>query len=414
MKPEVVVTGIGIVSSIGQDLHTFENNLFSGTSGVRSLYEANIVAADFPVPYAAWIDKATLGSSKLYSDSNKIPKSWLMSEEVTRQALATLAPEFKIDAILYGTADGVSYEIVESILLEGQARDYDPVKLCSEAPLYAIRDTVEQLAFSKIPSHQLISLNSACASGNQTIGIAMEGIRSGRWTRCLAGGVDARCEPSNFLNFHFLGALTTDDVPPAKASRPFSKDRSGFVRGEGAAVLLLETREAAETRGAKILGVIAGYGCTSDAYRLTDGREDAASVMEAMRLAVKSADLELNQIDYINAHGTATPLNDRLETFAIKELFGNSAYQIPVSSLKSQIGHATIASSAIEAVASLLMLKRQMISPTINYDIPDPECDLDYVPNVARSAKVTNVLSNSFGFGGQNTCLVIQGNSHDS
>jgi 3-oxoacyl-[acyl-carrier-protein] synthase II len=264
-----------------------------------------------------------------------------------------------------------------------------------------------KLGFNRVADKEMVSLNSACATGNQTIGIAYQGLKAGRWTRVLVGGVDARCEASNYLNFNMLGALTTDDVPPEKASRPFSKDRSGFVRGEGAAALVMETRESAEQRGAKILAVVSGYGCTSDAYRLTDGREDGASVIHAMQEAIHTAGLTPDDIDYINAHGTSTPLNDRLETFSIKQLFKEKAYKTPVSSIKGQIGHSTIAASSIEAVACLLMLKNQLASPTINYNIPDPECDLDYVPNQSRPMRLRHVLSNSIGFGGQNTCAVF-------
>jgi 3-oxoacyl-[acyl-carrier-protein] synthase II len=210
------------------------------------------------------------------------------------------------------------------------------------------------------------------------------------------------------MNFYTLGALTTDDVAPEKASRPFALDRSGFVRGEASATLLLESRESAEARGAKIYGKITGYGMTSDAYRLTDGRDDGLSVIHAMKTAVQSSGSSLDEVDYINAHGTSTPLNDRLESKSIKTLFGDNAKNIPISSLKSQIGHSTIASGAVEAIACLLMIEEQKISPTINYNHADPECDLDYVPNVAREAKLKKVLSNSLGFGGQNACLLFE------
>jgi 3-oxoacyl-[acyl-carrier-protein] synthase II len=270
-----------------------------------------------------------------------------------------------------------------------------------------LNETLAAHGFKKVQVKNLISVNAACASGNQTLGIAMEGIRSGRWKRCLVGGVDARCEPSNLLNFLSLGALTNADVDPSQASRPFSKDRTGFVRGEGAALILLESEEAAMERKAPILGNVLGYGATSDAYRLTDGREDGLAVIEAMNAAIQDAGLKPSDISYVNAHGTSTPLNDRLETSAIKEVFGELAYKIPISSIKSKIGHSTIAASSIEAIACLMMLDEQKISPTLNLEVPDPECDLDYVPHVARDAKLDYVLSNSFGFGGQNTCLVL-------
>lgn len=408
MQEEVVVTSYGIVSPIGFNAQSFETAMFAGQSGVRAL-GGHLAAENFPVPYAAWIDRESLPPSVIYAkeDQSKLLKSWLMTEAATWEALKNFKAEDQIDAVVFGTADGVSYELVEEVLKNGMPADFDYTKTTCESSLIVIQKILNRLGMHSLPERSLICLNSACASGNQTIGLAFEGIRSGRWTRCLVGGVDARCELSNFLNFHLLGAVTTAAIAPEKASRPFSKDRTGFVRGEGAAVLVLETRKSAMARGATILGQIIGYGCTSDAYRLTDGREDVQSVVEAMQRAITSAGLSSDQIDYINAHGTSTPLNDRLETVAIKKVFGPKAYQIPISSLKSQIGHSTIASSSIEAIAALMMLKRQLIAPTMNCDVPDPECDLDYVPNKSRPAKVTNVLSNSFGFGGQNTCVVF-------
>ena len=403
---EVVVTAYGLVTSLGHSAEEFERRMFAGDSGVKGV--PDFYPKNFPVPYLAYVDAQSIPPSKMYPDQSAKPlKSWLMTASAVEQTLANVPKETKIDAIVFGTADGVSFDMSYNLLKDGIPADFNFNQVCSESSLEVLKGAVENLGFAKIDDRQVISLNSACASGNQTIGVGFQGIQAGRWERCLVGGVDARCEPSNLLNFHMLGALTSDDVEPAKASRPFAKDRSGFVRGEGAAVLLLESREAAEKRGAKILGRVTGYGCTSDAYRLTDGREDGSSVVKAMEVAMQTAGLDKEKIDYINAHGTSTPLNDRLETLAIKKVFGERAYKIPVSSLKSQIGHATIASSAIEAIACLMMLKEQKASPTINYNHPDPECDLDYVPNVSRPVRMTHVISNSLGFGGQNASVIF-------
>lgn len=407
MLRDVVVTGYGLVSSLGHNAEEFERRMFNGESGVKPVNEA--FPPGFPVPYLAYVDRRTLPPSELYKDHNQdsILKSWLMTAAAIEQTLKDVPRDTKWDALIYGTADGASFDLVLNVIQNGIPSDFDFHQTCSESSLTVAKAAIEKMGFNIIDDRNVISLNSACASGNQTIGVAYQGIRAGRFERCIVGGVDARCEPSNLLNFHMLGALTSDDIAPEKASRPFAKDRSGFVRGEGAAVLLLESREAAEKRGAKILGRVSGYGCTSDAYRLTDGREDGGSVIKAIELAIQTAGLGKDQIDYINAHGTSTPLNDKLETFAIKKVFGDRAYKIPVSSLKSQIGHATIASSALEAIACLLMLQKQKVAPTINYHQPDPECDLDYVPNSSRDMNLTHVLSNSFGFGGQNACVVF-------
>ena len=408
MKHDVVVTAYGIVSPLGNSPDEFERRMFAGESGVKSI-KGSLVSETFPVPYGAVIGRADLPESDFFKGADKdgILKSWLMTAVATEQLLRDVPKDLPVDAIVYGTADGVSFELVTEVLKHGLTDEYDHRRFCCESSLDVLNSVLKSKGYADVPAENVISVNSACASGNQTIGMAYQGISTGRWERCIVGGVDARCEPSNFLNFFLLGALTTDDVEPHRASRPFSKDRSGFVRGEGAAVLLLETRESATRRGAKILGVVKGYGCTSDAYRLTDGRDDASAVQQAIAEAIATAGIRKEEISYINAHGTSTPLNDRLETLAIKKVFGDGAYKIPVSSLKSQIGHSTIASSAIEAVACLLMLQRQKIAPTINYHEPDPECDLDYVPNESRDARLTHVLSNSFGFGGQNACVVF-------
>jgi 3-oxoacyl-[acyl-carrier-protein] synthase II len=263
--------------------------------------------------------------------------------------------------------------------------------------------------YGKLGGRDSICVENACVSGNSAIGIAFRRIREGTWKRALAGAVDMRIQAHSLMGMHLLGALTIADVPPEEASRPFSKDRSGFVKGQGGALLVLESREEAESRGADILGVVAGFGQTSDGWRLTDGREDGSGIVRAMEGAMKDAGIEKEQVSYINAHGTSTVMNDALETLAIKKVFGSAAYRIPVSSLKSQIGHLNVACGAVEVAACVAMLRHQRVAPTINYRVPDPDCDLDYVPNIAREAKLDYVLNNNFGFGGQNSCLVIKG-----
>jgi 3-oxoacyl-[acyl-carrier-protein] synthase II len=412
-KADVVITAYGLVSPLGNTIEDFTEGLFAGKSGVKSI-RGTMVSDDFPVPYAAYVDRKDLPQTKYYGmrDAHPVMKSWLMTAVATESILKQLDPKFAIDAIVYGTADGVSFEQVSEVLKQKKDHQYDEshynfMRTRCESSVEVIHDILKEAGFADIPGERRICINSACATGNNVLGIAFQGIQSGRWDRCIVGGVDARCEPSNFLNFHYLGALTTADVPAQQASRPFSVNRSGFVRGEGAAVLMVESRESAVARGAQILCQVSGYGFTSDAFRLTDGRDDGSSVMKAMALAIESAGLTPNDIDYINAHGTSTPLNDRLESLAIKKVFGEKAYQTPISSLKSQIGHSTIASSALEAIACALMLQHQTVAPTLNFQGGDPDCDLDYVPEGARKVAMTHVLSNSFGFGGQNSCIVF-------
>ena len=406
----VVVTGMGVVTPLGCDLETFERRMFAGESGISGI-RGKLVVDNFPVPYAGLVDKSSVEIPEDFPDVAK-SRFWLFSASATSEAIQGLDPKHSIDGIVYGTAEGVSFEVIHETLHELEISknlaSFDWRETETEGSLEILGKLLLTRGFRALPSENLIAINSACASGNQALGIAFQRIRSGEWTRCLTGGVDARCNLSSLMNFHLLGAVTTADVPPETASRPFSKDRSGFVRSEGAATLLLETLDSAQARGAKIYGEVLGCANTSDAYRLTDGREDGASVVHAMTEALKDAKLSPEQVNYISAHGTSTPLNDRLETQSIKKVFGDRAKKIPISSLKSQIGHPTVAAGAIEAIASLIMLQRQKIAPTINLKAPDPECDLDYVPNVSREARVSHILSNSFGFGGQNSCVVLK------
>jgi 3-oxoacyl-[acyl-carrier-protein] synthase II len=253
-----------------------------------------------------------------------------------------------------------------------------------------------------------MAVMTACAGGTQAIGDGMRWIRNGRADVVVAGGSDSELYPMGVASFCLLGALSTRNGDPATASRPFDADRDGFVIGEGAGVLVLEEREQALQRGARIYAEAAGFGSAADAYRITDPHPQGAGAILAMRRALADARADVDDVDYINAHGTSTPANDRAETVAIKQVFGDRARQLPVSSTKSMIGHATVAAGAIEAVVSALTLRDQVIHPTINYETADPDCDLDYVPNHARQSRIRVALSNSFAFGGQAACLVLR------
>ena len=249
---------------------------------------------------------------------------------------------------------------------------------------------------------------TACAASNQAIGQALDVIRRGSADVVLAGGTEAGISQLGLAGFAVMRALSTRNDEPEKASRPFDANRDGFVPSEGSAILVLESLEHAQKRNAVIIGEIVGFGCTSDAGHLVQPEETGASAAEAMKQALLDAGLGLDQVDYINAHGTSTPLNDALETVAIKRLFGDLAYKIPISSTKSMIGHSLGASGSLEAIACLKSINDGKVHPTINYQEADPACDLDYVPNQARSLDVKVVLSNAFGFGGQNACLVFR------
>jgi 3-oxoacyl-[acyl-carrier-protein] synthase II len=252
------------------------------------------------------------------------------------------------------------------------------------------------------------TVSTACAASNQAIGAALGVIRNGLADVVFAGGSEAGISELGLAGFAVMRALSTFDKEPAKASRPFDANRDGFVPSEGAGVLVLESLDHALSRGADILAEIVGFGCTADAGHLVQPEESGLAAATAIRFALLDAGVRPEDVDYINAHGTSTPLNDSIETSVIKKAFGKRAYEIPISSTKSMIGHALGASGSLEAVACIRTITDNVIHPTINYDTPDPECDLDYVPNRSRVADVNVVLSNSFGFGGQNACLVFK------
>jgi 3-oxoacyl-[acyl-carrier-protein] synthase II len=252
-----------------------------------------------------------------------------------------------------------------------------------------------------------LTVCTACTSGTQAIGEALRVLRAGGADLLLAGGTDAMVNVMGLVGFGLLGVLSKRSDDPSRASRPFDLNRDGFVMGEGAALLVLETLEHAERRGAAILAELCGYGATSDAWRITDEREDGSGCADAIRRALDDARMAPGDIHYINAHGTGTRMNDRTEARAIQEVFEAHAGKLLVSSTKSQIGHLVAAAGAVEAAACVLALRHQTAPPTINYETPDPECDLDVVANTARPARLEAVLSSSFGFGGQNACIVL-------
>jgi 3-oxoacyl-[acyl-carrier-protein] synthase II len=252
-----------------------------------------------------------------------------------------------------------------------------------------------------------LAVVTACATGTNALGEAAEVIRRGQADVMLAGGSEASIIPIAMAGLGVMTALSTFNEDPQRASRPFDLNRDGFVMGEGAAVLVLESLENARSRGARILAELTGYGATNDAYHISAPAENGAGAALCMQMALDDAQLKIDEIGYINAHGTSTQLNDKSETAAIKTVFGETAYQIPVSSTKSMTGHLLGASGALEALFCVKALQDCVLPPTINYETPDPECDLDYVPNQSRPAKVQNIMSNSFGFGGHNATIIL-------
>lgn len=406
----VVITAMGVVSPLGFELAEFERALFAGESGIKSVVgTGKFLGTSFPVPYAGMIDKARLRREVLALSAGEAIASFLPDSAKAAYLSAKTALQdagkVKIDKIIFGSAEAITDE---HICRSRRESDLSYLKDCRpERALEAINLAVLESTGQLIAEEDLITLNSACASSNHAIVLGLHQIRSGLATRVLVGGVDVRATASNMMNFNILGALCTEDIAPEKASRPFSADRAGFVRGEGAGCLLIETEESARARNATILAYVAGGANTADAFRITDGRDDGLAVIECIHRAIQDAGLAVSDIDAINAHGTSTSLNDKVETFCIKQVFGDRAHSIPVNSLKSQVGHSTVAAGALEAIACVMMLKQQRMSPTINYHHPDPDCDLDYVPNHARAVSLSAILSNNFGFGGQNSCVVF-------
>jgi 3-oxoacyl-[acyl-carrier-protein] synthase II len=248
---------------------------------------------------------------------------------------------------------------------------------------------------------------TACAAGSQALGEAAELLRHGDADVMLSGGSHSMIHPLGMTGFNRLTALSTNNAEPTKASKPFDQRRDGFVLGEGAAMLVLEELEHAKRRQATIYAELTGYGSTGDAFAVTDSHPEGRGALACIKGAMRDSGLSPADIGYINAHGTSTQVNDRVETLAIKQAYGDQAYKIPVSSSKSMLGHLIAAAGAIEAIICIMALRRAELPPTINYEVPDPECDLDYIPNVARERRVRHVLSNSFGFGGQNVSLVL-------
>ena len=308
--------------------------------------------------------------------------------------------------VLIGSGIGGIKTITEQhqLLLEKGPRSISPFLI----PMLIINIAsgyVSMLLKAKGPN---LSVATACATANHAIGEAMTMIREGLADVMIAGGSEAPLTPLGYGGFCAMKALSTRNHEPEKASRPFDRERDGFIMGEGAGAVVLELLEHAQKRGARVYCELAGYGMSADAYHITAPAPDGQGGARCMQLALEDAALNPEDVDYINAHGTSTPLNDKVETVAIKRLFGDRAYTIPVSSTKSMIGHLMGAAGAVELIASVQCMLSNVVHPTINYEIPDPDCDLDYVPNTARDHKINVVLSNSFGFGGHNATLVAK------
>jgi len=406
----VVITGIGVVSPIGNNLTDFWQNLVAGKSGIDAISSFDPDKYGLTVKIAAEVknfnpeDYFDKKDAQKFSDFIKFAYAAAM-EAIKDADLENANIDKDRVGVIVGTGIGGLKDIEEQneTLNEKGARRVSPFFIP-----YGIANMASGVIAIKYgfrgPNYCVVS---ACATGNHSIGDAFRIIQKGDADIMIAGGTESAITPLGIAGFASMKALSTRNDEPQKASRPFDKDRDGFVMGEGAGILILEEYEHAKKRGAKIYAEIKGYAATDDAFHVTAPCSDGEGAAMCMRLALKDASLNPEDIDYINAHGTSTPLNDKIETLAIKKVFKDHAYKLKISSNKSMIGHLLGAASAVEAVASVKTIETGTIPPTINLENPDPECDLDYVPNKAIQYDVKNVLSNSFGFGGTNACIIL-------
>ncbi len=408
-KQKVVITGIGAITPLGRTAETFWENLVAGKSGVGPMtlcdptnYPCRISGevGDFdPEEYVS-----SREARRMARFSQLAVAAGLTAVESAKLDMSREDP-FRVGVIL-GNGNGGFPTLEENcrILADRGGMRMSPFFFPMILPNMATANVSRFVGAQGYNS----TATTACAASNQAIGEALEVIRRGVADIVLAGGTEAGISQLGLAGFAVMRALSTRNDDPEAASRPFDAERDGFVPAEGSVVLVLESLDHALKRNAEILAEVAGFGCTADASHPVQPEESGASAAEAMRQALSDAEVPLDQLDYINAHGTSTPLNDAVETVAIKRLFGDRAYQIPISSTKSMIGHSLGASGSLEAVACVKAITEGTVHPTINYQVLDPACDLDYVPNVARKHQVTVALSNAFGFGGQNACLVFR------
>jgi len=399
---------MGCISPVGNTVKDTWNALLEGKSGAGmiTLFDASKHKTRFAAEVKGFDAVAAFG----VRDARKMDRFTQFATVATLEALEQSG--LKIDetnrdriGIVIGTGIGGIGTIMEQaeVMRERGADRVSPFLI----PMMISDSAAGMLAIRVGARGPNMAIATACASGNNAIGDAMETIRRGSADVMIAGGSEGALVPLAMAGMNVMGALSTRNDDPQTASRPFDKNRDGFLMGEGAGILIIEELEFAKARGANILCELTGYGTTDDAHHISAPAENGAGAAMSMKQALENANLTINDIEYINAHGTSTPLNDKSETAAIKSVFGEQAYKIPVSSTKSMTGHLLGASGAVEAVFSILAIREGIIPPTINYEIPDPVCDLDYVPNQPRKVSPKHVMSNSFGFGGHNATLVI-------
>ncbi len=410
MNKRVVITGMGQVTSLGDNIKQLWNNIVNGKCGISKITKFDV--SEFASKIGAEIIDFDPGEYITKKDAKRMGLFTQYAIVATQKAMAN--SEFDINdsnaeevGVIVGSGIG-GIEILEKqvgrLIKKGPRRVspfFIPMMISNMAP-----GQISIYTGAKGPNLNTVT---ACASGTTAIGEAYETIKRGDAIAMITGGTEAAVSPSAIAGFASMRALSTRNDQPGKASRPFDKERDGFIIGEGSGMLVLEDMEHACQRDAKIYAEIIGYGASGDAYHMTQPAPDGEGAARAMEMAVKKANLNTDEVDYINAHGTSTLLNDKYETMAIKSVFGDYADEIVISSTKSMTGHLLGAAGGVETIITVLAINDKVVPPTINYENPDPECDLDYVPNTARKVdKLQIAMTNSFGFGGQNACLLLK------
>ncbi len=408
MRKRVVVTGLGCVSPLGLNVSETWAALLAGKSGAGPItrFDASHHKTKFAAEVKGFDPVAIFGQREarkmdrftqfaIASAEEALPSSGLKITEANRDRVG----------ILIGTGIGGITTMMENY---ETYKERGPERVSPFLIPMMISDSAAGTLAIRLGARGVnMSLATACATGTNALGEAASMIRRGTVDAMIVGSSEAAIMPLAMAGMNVMTALSTRNSDPERASRPFDKDRDGFLMGEGAGVLILESLEAAQMRGAKILCEFTGYGASDDAYHISAPAENGAGAALSMSLALQDAGLEVTDIDYINAHGTSTPLNDKSETAAIKTVFGEQAYQVAISSTKSMTGHLLGASGSLEAVFCARILNENILPATINYATPDPDCDLDYIPNTPRKASPRHVMSNSFGFGGHNATLIL-------
>ena len=408
MSKRVVITGLGCISPVGNDVPSMWNCIQAGQSGIDLITHYD--TSEFESKIAGEV-KGFDGAQRFGNREAR------RMDRCTQFALAAAIEALQDSGLEIDDENRDRIGVVIGTGIGGIGPLFEQVKVFMERGATRVSPFLVPMMLPDTPAGMIaiyfgvrginMAVVTACATGTNAVGEASEAIRRGHADAILAGGTEAAIIPIAMAGLDVMGALSNHNAEPQRACRPFDLYRDGFVMGEGAAVLVLESLEHAKARGAHILAEVSGYRSTNDAYHISAPAENGAGAALCMRMALDHAGLDTTSIDYINAHGTSTLLNDRSETAAIKTVFGEQAYNIPISSTKSMTGHLLGAAGALEAVIAVKTIQDCLLPPTINYETPDPECDLDYVPNSSRPANVRHVMSNSFGFGGHNATIIL-------